>query len=57
MKRLVTLMTVLPGAALAHGGHAPVPEAAHGMTHAAPLLGGALIVAALALLIHKRWAS
>ncbi|BBU54915.1 hypothetical protein KU6B_11800 [Mameliella alba] len=57
MKRLVTLMTVLPGAALAHGGHAPVPEAAHGMTHTAPLLGGALIVAALALLIHKRWTS
>lgn len=55
MKTLITLAVLLPGAAFAHGGHAPLPEAAHGMTHAAPLLGVALIAVAAVLALRGRW--
>lgn len=47
MKKLVILSAVLPGAALAHGGHAPVPEMAHGLVHAALPFG--LVIAALVI--------
>ena len=55
MKTLLTLAVLLPGAVFAHGGHAPLPEAAHGMTHAAPLLGIALIAVAAILALRGRW--
>ena len=55
MKKLIASLTLLPGAALAHGGHAPLPEAAHGFTHAAPLLGVALIAVAAVLALRSRW--
>ncbi len=42
MKRIATLLALIPGAALAHGGHAPVHEAAHGFTHALPAMIGVL---------------
>jgi hypothetical protein len=47
MKRIAFTLAFLPGAALAHGGHEHVPEAAHGLAHlGAPL---ALAVAAVAI--------
>lgn len=55
MKPLLILAVILPGAAFAHGGHAPLPEAAHSMTHAAPLLGVALIAVAAILALRGRW--
>ena len=55
MTTLLTLAVLLPGAALAHGEHAPLPEAAHGMTHAAPLLGVAVIAVAAVLALRSRW--
>ena len=36
MKRLVLIATGFPSVALAHGAHAPVPEAMHGTAHAGP---------------------
>ena len=57
MKKLVTLFTVLPGLALAHGNHAPVPEAAHGLAHAVPVLVGAVILAGVGFVIIQRWRS
>lgn len=57
MKKLSTLFVVLPGMSLAHGGHAPLPEAAHTASHAAPLIGVGLICVAVGLAIHNRWFS
>lgn len=57
MKKLSTLFVVLPGMSLAHGGHAPLPEAAHTVSHAAPLIGVGLICVAVGLAIHNRWFS
>ncbi|NHX27233.1 hypothetical protein HA397_25025 [Escherichia coli] len=57
MKKLVALSAVFPGAALAHGAHAPVPEAAHGLAHAGGVLAGAVIVLVLAALLWQRWVS
>ncbi len=54
MKRLALLSVVLPGAALAHGGHAPVPETVHGLVHTAPLaLVG--VAAVLAVGFYSLW--
>ncbi|MDJ0857738.1 MAG: hypothetical protein QNJ03_01575 [Dinoroseobacter sp.] len=52
MRKLSTLALVAPGAALAHGGHAPVPEMAHGLAHAALPFG--LVMAAL-LVVGLIW--
>ncbi len=49
MKTLTTLAILLPGAALAHGGHPPVAEAAHGGVHGMILTGFALALGVLAL--------
>ena len=43
MKRLALITVFAPGAALAHGAHAPVPEVAHGFAHTGPVVGLALI--------------
>jgi hypothetical protein len=47
MKRLIALAALAPGASLAHGGHAPLPEAAHAASHGTAN-GLALAVVALA---------
>lgn len=60
MKKLAMLMMVLPGMAAAHGVHAPGLETtsatmqgfAHGAAHVAPILGLAIILAALGL---RQW--
>ena len=53
----ILMATILPGAALAHGGHAPLPDALHGMSHAAPIIGGVVIATAIGLAIANRWRS
>ncbi len=55
MKTLLTFLAVLPGAALAHGGHAPLPEPAHGLSHVGPALGAFVIVLAVGLALVQRW--
>ncbi|MEX0339107.1 MAG: hypothetical protein AB3N11_08725 [Arenibacterium sp.] len=57
MKRFATLTILFPGAALAHGGHAPVPEAAHALSHAGPAVGALVIVLATGLALTQRWRS
>ncbi len=49
MKHVLYLTLCLPGAAFAHGGHAPLPEPAHAMSHLGPVIGVGVILAALAL--------
>jgi len=46
MKKLTLIVAGFPGVALAHGAHAPVPGAAHGMAHSGIGVGLALIVIA-----------
>jgi len=46
MKHLTASFILLPGVALAHGGHAPVPEAVHPLLHVSILVG---VVVALAI--------
>ena len=46
MKRLALIATTLPGMSLAHGAHAPVPEAVHGLAHVE--LWAALAIIAIA---------
>ena len=48
MKKLATLVTLLPGAALAHGGHPPVAEAAHAGVHGMIISGLAVALVVLA---------
>jgi len=55
MKTLFIPAILLPGAALAHGAHPPVPEAAHGLAHAAPLLVVAVIAVGAVLALRSRW--
>lgn len=57
MKKLTLILATLPGTLLAHGNHAPLPEPAHGLSHAAPILGVALIAAAVGLALAQRWRS
>lgn len=52
MKYLIFLLTLLPGAALAHGGHAPVPDAVHSALHVSILVAFGVV---LALLIGVVW--
>ena len=54
MKKLITLIALTPAAALAHGAHAPVPEAAHGAAHIGINVGLALIAVAVVLGIVQR---
>lgn len=57
MKRLTFLLTVAPGLALAHGGHAPLPEPAHAVSHAGPVVGVIVIAMAIGLALAQRWRS
>ncbi|MCV6596196.1 MAG: hypothetical protein OIF40_03810 [Mangrovicoccus sp.] len=56
MKPLLTaLAAFLPAAALAHGGHAPLPQAAHELSHGLPYLAlGVLVAGGLALIYRGR---
>ena len=57
MKRLITFAALTPVSALAHGGHAPVPETVHGLTHAGPLFGLAIVTVTGAVVLYQRWRS
>lgn len=57
MKRLATLAVLFPGSLFAHGGHAPMPEPAHAMSHAGPVIGGIVIALAIGLALAQRWRS
>ncbi len=47
MKRAITLLTVLPGTAFAHGGHGEISEPLHALSHSGHIVGAIIIVAAL----------
>lgn len=55
MKNLLVLTALVPGMASAHGGHAPLPEPAHVVSHANPVLGALLVGAVLGVVLFKRW--
>ena len=57
MKKLGIILAGLPGAALAHGGHAPVAEVYHGLTHMAIGAGAAVCAGAIAIILVQRWRS
>lgn len=57
MKHLLTLAALAPGSAFAHGAHAPVPEAVHTVSHAAPFIGAGLIVLVVGVALHQRFLS
>ena len=57
MKKLIPTLAVLPGAAFAHGDHAPVPDIAHGMSHTGPVLGALIVALAVGLALAQRWRS
>ena len=57
MKKLTLVFATLPGALLAHGGHAPLPEAAHVIAHLGPILGAVVIAGAVGLALAQRWRS
>ncbi|MGH1416984.1 MAG: hypothetical protein ACRBB0_26100 [Pelagimonas sp.] len=48
MKRIFSLFTLIPGAAFAHGGHAPLPAGAHEVSHMVPVIVlGVIVVSAV----------
>ena len=57
MKKLAIAMASLPGAALAHGGHAPVAEGLHGLTHMAIGAGAAICAGVVLVILVQRWRS
>ena len=57
MKRLTTLAALLPASAMAHGAHPPVPDMVHGLSHAGPLMGLAVIAIAGGMALYQRWRS
>ncbi|MEL6197786.1 MAG: hypothetical protein AAFT19_08060 [Pseudomonadota bacterium] len=55
MKKLIAFSALLPGTALAHGGHAPLPAGAHEALHAGPtLLIGLAVLGVLAAVYLMR---
>jgi len=57
MKKLATVIALSPTTLLAHGGHAPVPEATHGMAHLGVNLGLSLIALAVVVGLVRRFRS
>lgn len=53
MKKLATLIALLPGTAMAHGMHAPVDPALHSFAHVVP----GVIVIGLAAVLGLMWRS
>ncbi len=57
MRKLATLIALAPTSLLAHGAHAPVPEAAHGMAHLGINVGLAIIALAAVVGLVRRFRS
>lgn len=55
MKRFIVLASVVPGAAVAHGGHAPLPDSLHGLSHGGLLAGAAVVLLAVGVVCYQRW--
>ena len=55
MRKTLALIALSPGAALAHGGHAPVPEALHAASHALPVVAVIIVALAIGLAALERW--
>lgn len=55
MTRMATLLlTVLPGAAWAHGGHVTIMEPLHSLSHFGHIAGAVIIVGALIAFYRQR---
>ena len=55
MKKLATLIALLPGMSMAHGVHAPIVDPSlHSASHAAPGVAALIMVVALGLLWRVR---
>ncbi len=55
MTRIITTLAALaPASAMAHGLHAPVPEASHGLAHSAPPVAALVVLVVLGLLAWHR---
>ena len=54
MKTVSILLTVLPGAALAHGGHMDIAEPLHMLSHWGHVVGAVVIVGALFAFYRER---
>ena len=54
MKYLTSLMALLPGAAMAHGTHAPVPDELHNVTHVLPVVGITILIVTLIAIWRAR---
>ncbi|WP_299629189.1 hypothetical protein [uncultured Tateyamaria sp.] len=57
MKKFATLLALVPGMSFAHGGHAPLPDTVHNVSHTGPVLGATLIIGTIAVLAYQRWKS
>lgn len=57
MKTIIFFASVVPGAAFAHGGHAPLQQGVHEISHAAPALGVGILLIAAGAAAFKRWSS
>lgn len=53
MKKLTTLIALLPGTSMAHGMHAPVDPSLHAFTHVVP----GVIVIAMVVVLGLLWRS
>jgi putative copper export protein len=54
MRTNVILLTTMPGVAFAHGGHAPVAEPFHTLSHSGHIVGAFIIVGALIAFLRQR---
>ncbi len=54
MKFATLLLTVLPGAALAHGGHDPIAEPLHMLSHSGHIVGAIIVIAAVVAFYRER---
>ncbi len=57
MKHATFLLSLAPGAAFAHGGHATLPPGAHEASHAAPAIACILIVSVAVVAVIQRMRS
>ena len=55
MKTLAAFPTsIMPTVVFAHGGHAPVPEPIHFLSHSGHIVGAIIAIAALVAFLRKR---
>ncbi len=57
MKQLLAFVVLLPGSAMAHGGHTHLPEAAHSVNHVGQALGLAVVMLVAGWALYTRWKS